>query len=93
MVELDTADVGAGEVLSQRVASDGKLHPCAIFSCRFSLAETIHGIGNRGLLSVKLALEEQRHWLEGAKIPFLVWTGHLNLWYSSSGKRLNSHQA
>lgn len=93
MVELDTADVEVGVVLSQRVASEGKLHPCAIFSCRFLLAETIHDIGNCGLLSVKLALEEWRHWLEGAKIPFLVWTGHINLWYISSGKRLNSHQA
>lgn len=33
-------------------------------------------IGNRELLAVKAALEEWRHWLDGAEQPFLVWTDH-----------------
>lgn len=45
------------------------------------------------LLTVKLVLEEWRHWLEGAKVPFLVWTDQKNLQYMSSAKRLNSRQA
>ena len=48
---------------------------------------------NRELLAVKLALEEWRHWLEGTKQTFLVWTDHKNLEYIQSAKRLNSRQA
>ena len=40
-----------------------------------------------------MALEEWRHWLEGAEHPFLVWTDHKNLEYIQSAKRLNSRQA
>ena len=40
-----------------------------------------------------MALEEWRHWLEGAKHPFVVWTDHKNLEYIQSAKRLNSRQA
>lgn len=42
---------------------------------------------------LKLALEEWRHWLEGADQPFMVWTDHKNLEYIRSAKRLNSRQA
>ena len=45
------------------------------------------------LLAVKLALEEWRHWLEGADLPFIVWTDHRNLEYIRKAKRLNSRQA
>ncbi|KAI3351469.1 hypothetical protein L3Q82_020315 [Scortum barcoo] len=72
---------------------DQKLHPCAFFSKRLSPAERNYDIGNRELLAVKLALEEWRHWLEGSKQPFLVWTDHKNLEYiRSAAKRLNSHR-
>ncbi|KAI3362832.1 hypothetical protein L3Q82_001874 [Scortum barcoo] len=45
------------------------------------------------LLAVVLALQEWRHWLEGAEQPFLVWTDHKNLAYLRSAKRLNPRQA
>ncbi|KAK3513180.1 hypothetical protein QTP70_009773 [Hemibagrus guttatus] len=38
-------------------------------------------------------LEEWRHWLEGARHPFLVLTDHHNLEYLRSAKQLNPHQA
>lgn len=91
-VEVDASDTGVGAVLSQR-ASDNKMHPCAYFSCKLSPAERNYDIGNRELLAVKLALEEWRHWLEGAEHPFLVWTDHKNLEYIRTAKRLNSRQA
>ena len=93
VVEVDASDVGVGAVLSQRAAEDQKLHPCAFFSRRLSPTEKNYDIGNRELLAVKLALEEWRHWLEGTKQPFLVWTDHKNLEYIQSAKRLNSRQA
>ncbi|KAF7641169.1 hypothetical protein LDENG_00290730 [Lucifuga dentata] len=79
VVEVDASDVGVGAVLSQRSVADQKLHPCAFFSRRLTPAERNYDIGNRDLLAVKLALEEWRHWLEGSKVPFLVWTDHKNL--------------
>ena len=65
-----------GAVLSQRSPADQKLHPCAFLSSMFSLAERNYDVGDRDLLTIKLALEEWRHWLEGAEQPFLVWTDH-----------------
>ena len=50
-------------------------------------------MGNRELLAVKVALEEWRHWLEGASQLFIVWTDHKNLEYIKKAKRLNSRQA
>lgn len=63
------------------------------FSRRLSSAERNYDIGNRELLAVMLALEEWRHWLEGAEQPFIVWIDHKNLEYIRSAKRLNSRQA
>ena len=62
VVEVDASDTGVGAVLSQRSASDHKLHPCAFFSRRLSPPERNYDVGNRELLAVKLALEEWRHW-------------------------------
>ena len=93
VVEVDASDSGVGAVLSQRSAEDQKLHPCAFFSRKLSPAERNYDVGNRELLAVKLALEEWRHWLEGAKNMFVVWTDHKNLKYIRSAKRLNSRQA
>ncbi|KAK3544141.1 hypothetical protein QTP86_002970 [Hemibagrus guttatus] len=56
-------------------------------------AEANYDVGNRKLLSIKAALEEWRHWLEGACHPFLVLTNHRNLEYLCSAKCLNPRQA
>uniref|UniRef100_A0A3P9LGA0 Gypsy retrotransposon integrase-like protein 1 n=1 Tax=Oryzias latipes TaxID=8090 RepID=A0A3P9LGA0_ORYLA len=93
IVEVDASDSGVGAVLSQREESSGKLKPCAFFSRKLSQAEQNYDVGNRELLAIKLALEEWRHWLEGAEKPFIVWTDHKNLAYLRSAKRLNSRQA
>ncbi len=93
IVEVDASEVGVGAILSQRVIKDNKVHPCAFFSHKLSPAERNYEIGNRELLAVKLALEEWRHCLEGAKHSFVVWTDHKNLAYIQEAKRLNSRQA
>lgn len=92
IVEVDASSTGVGAILSQR-ASDNRLHPCAYFSRSLSCAERNYDVGDRELLAIKLALEEWRHWLEGAKDPFIVWTDHKNLEYLKSAKRLNPRQA
>ena len=93
VVEVDASNEGIGAVLSQRSDQDGKVHPCAFLSRRLSKAERNYDVGNRELLAVKLALEEWRHWLEGAELPFIFWTDHRNIEYIRKAKRLNSRQA
>ena len=92
ILEVDASDTGAGAVLSQG-SSDDKVHPCAYFSRRLSPTERNYAVGDRELLALKLALEEWRHLLEGATVPFLVWTDHKNLEYLHSAKLLNPRQA
>ena len=92
-MEVDASNTRVGAILSQRSAGDSKVHPCAFYSPRLSPAKQIYDIGNKELLAVKLALEEWRQWLEGAQVPFQVWTDHKNLEYLQTAKRLNSCQA
>ncbi len=93
VVEVDASDCGIGAVLSQRHGQPGKLFPCAFFSRKLTAAERNYDVGNKELLSMKAAIEEWRHWLEGAAHPFQVITDHKNLEYIKSAKRLNPRQA
>ncbi len=93
MVEVDAATLGVGAALSQWKGETPVLHPCAYFSRKLSPAEQNYDVGNRELLAIKLALEEWRHWLEGAQYPFEVITDHKNLQYLRDAKRLNPRQA
>ena len=101
IVEVDASNTGVGAVLSQRLAGDAKVHPCAFYSHKLSPAEQNYDFGNKEIiclesleiLAVKLAIEEWRQWLEGSRVPFQVWTDHKNLEYLHSAKRLNSRQA
>ncbi|KAL0192360.1 hypothetical protein M9458_010656 [Cirrhinus mrigala] len=93
IVEVDASSTGVGAVLSQRHGEPAKMFPCAYFSHKLSPAERNYDVGNRELLAIKLALEEWRHWLEGAKHPFTVLTDHRNLEYLRSAKVLNHRQA
>ncbi|KAK3563038.1 hypothetical protein QTP86_014292 [Hemibagrus guttatus] len=93
IVEVDASTTGVGAVLSQQQGNPSRLHPCAFFSHKLNPAERNYDIGNRELLAIKLALEEWRHWLEGARHPFLVLTNHKNLEYLRAAKWLNPRQA
>ena len=93
IVEVDASDTGIGAVLSQRAEEDQQVHPVAFLSRRFTPAERNYDVGNRELLAVHAALEEWRHWLEGAQHPVLIWTDHKNLTYIREVKRLGPRQA
>ncbi|KAK3521410.1 hypothetical protein QTP70_004340 [Hemibagrus guttatus] len=93
VVEVDASSSGLGAVLSQRHGEPGKLYPCAFYSRKLTTAEANYDVGNRELLAIKAALEEWRHWLEGARHPFQVLTDHRNLEYLRGAKRLNPRQA
>ncbi len=92
-MEVDAFTSGVGAILSQQQGTPSKLHSCAFFSRKLSPAERNYDIGNRELLAIKLALEEWRHWLEGALHPFTVLTDHNNLQYLKEAKTLNPRQA
>ncbi|KAL0162348.1 hypothetical protein M9458_041744, partial [Cirrhinus mrigala] len=93
VVEVDASTIGVGAVLSQAAGDSNLLHPCAYFFKKLSPVEQNYDVGNLELLSIKLALEEWRHWLEGAKHLFLIITDHKNLQYLREAKRLNPRQA
>ncbi|KAK1787470.1 hypothetical protein P4O66_002945 [Electrophorus voltai] len=76
----------SGAVLSQRQGTPPQLFPCAFYSRKLQPAERNYDVENRELLAVKLALEQWRHWLEGAEHPFLVYTDHQNLEYLQSAR-------
>ncbi|KAK3509622.1 hypothetical protein QTP70_006807 [Hemibagrus guttatus] len=88
VVEVDASSSGIRAVLSQRQEYMGKLHPCALFSRKLTPAEANYVVGNRELLSIKAALEEWHHWLEGARHPFLVITDHRTTHLSCSSRQL-----
>ncbi|KAK3545982.1 hypothetical protein QTP70_018649 [Hemibagrus guttatus] len=93
VVEVEASSSGLGAVLSQRHGNPGKVHPCAFYSRKLTTAEVNYDVGNRELLAIKAALDEWRHWLEGARHPFQVLTDHRNLEYLRGAKRLNPRQA
>lgn len=93
VVEVDASSTGVGAVLSQRQGQPPKMYPCAFFSRKLTSAEGNYDVGNRELLAMKLALEEWRHWLEGANHQFTILTDHKNLEYLRSAKHLNPRQA
>ncbi|KAK3514361.1 hypothetical protein QTP70_015888, partial [Hemibagrus guttatus] len=93
IVEVDASSCGIVAVLSQHQQDSGKLHPCTYFSRKLTTAEANYDVGNHELLSIKPALEEWRHWLEGARHPFLVLTNRRNLDYLQGAKCLNPCQA
>jgi len=77
-VEANTSDYAMGGVLSTK-CEDGKWRPVTFISKPLNTTERNYKIYNKEMLAVIRYLEAWRHYLEGAKLKFEIWTDHKNL--------------
>lgn len=91
-VETDASDMATGGILSQK-GNDGYWHPCAYRSSKMSPAEQNYDIYDKELLSVVLAFQDWRVYLEGSPQQIQVISDHKNLEYFLTTKELNRRQA
>lgn len=91
-METDASGFASGGVLSQ-LEEDGKWHPVAFISKSFSITEHNYDIHDCEMLAVICALDEWRHYLEGATYVVEIWTDHKNLEYFMTNQKLNRRQA
>jgi hypothetical protein len=68
-------------------------HPVAYYSKSFNAMERNYEIYDKEMLAIIRALEDWRHFLEGACHKFEIYTDHKNLEYFMSAKKLNRRQA
>jgi len=92
-VEVDSSNFATGAVLSQQSTTNGKWHPVAFYSKSLFSVEQNYEIHDKEMLAIIRALEEWRHFLEGATHLVEIWTNHKNLEYFMTAKKLNRRQA
>jgi len=90
---VDSSDFATGAVLSQQSPEDKKWHPVAFLSKSLSPVEQNYEIHDKEMLAIVRALEEWRHFVEGAEHCCEIWTDHKNLQYFMTAKKLNRRQA
>jgi len=91
-VEVDASDYVTGGVLSTK-CKDGKWRPVAFISKSLNAMEQNYEIHDKKMLAVIRCLEAWRHYLEGVKLEFEIWTDHKNLQYFMTNQKLNRRQA
>jgi len=87
-VEADALDYATGRVLSVK-EEDRRWRPVAFISKSLNDIERNYKIHNKEMLAVIRCLEAWRHFLEGARTKFKIWTDHKNLEYFISNQKLN----
>jgi len=92
-IEADSSDFASGAILSQQLPGEDKWHPVAFYSKSLSPVERNYEIHDKEMLAIICALEEWKHFLEGARHLVEIWTDHKNLEYFMTAKKLNRHQA
>jgi len=92
IIETDASDFAIGAVLSQR-DEEGRLHPVAFHSRKFTPAEINYEIHDKELLAVVDAFKHWRRCCEGATQQVQVFSDHQNLEYFTNTKVLNRRQA
>jgi hypothetical protein len=88
MVETDTSHYAMGAILSQHF-EDGKIHPVAFISKKFSPAELNYQIYDKGMLAMIYAMNQWRCYLQGAIYTTIVYSNHMNFQYFKETNQLN----
>ena len=91
-MEADASDYATGGVLLTK-CEDGKWRPVAFISKSLNTIEQNYEIHDKEMLAVIRCLEAWRHYLEGAKLKFEIWTDYKNLQYFMMSQKLNRRQA
>ena len=68
-IEANSSDFASRAILSQQLPGEEKWHPVAFYSKSLSLVERNYEIHDKEMLAIIRALEEWRHFLEGARHP------------------------
>jgi len=92
-IEADSSDFATEAVLSQQSTTDRKWHSVVFYSKSLSSIERNYEIHDKEMLAIIRALEEWRHFLEGATHLVKIWTNYKNLEYFMTAKKLNRRQA
>ena len=92
-IEADSSNFATRAILSQESTNDSKWHPVAFLSKSLLEVEWNYEIHDKEMFAIIRAMEEWRHFLEGSKLRFEVWTNHKNLEYFRTAKKLNRRQA
>ena len=87
-VKADISDFAMEGVLSIK-CKDEKWRPVAYISKSLNEAERNYEIYDKEMLAIIWCLEAWRHFLEGAKDQFKIWTDHKNLEYFMKTQKLN----
>jgi len=90
-VEANASNFAMRGVLSIK-CEDNKWRPVAYISKLLNETERNYEIHNKEMLAVIRCLEVWRHFLEGSRSKFEVWTDHKNLEYFMSNQKLNHRQ-
>ena len=91
-VEADASNFATGGVLSVK-CEDNLWRPVAFISKALNETERNYEIHDKEMLGVIRCLEAWRHFLEGTKEKFEIWTDHKNLEYFMTSQNLNRRQA
>ena len=87
-VEADTSDFAMGGVLSMKY-EDERWRPVAYIFKSLNEVKRNYEIHDKKMLAIIQCLEAWRHFLEGAKDWFEIWTDHKNLEYFMKAQKLN----
>ena len=68
------------------------MHPIAFISSSLTKSQRNYQIYDKELLAIKVALEEWRHYLEGARHQFIIYTDHKNLTFPRKPEMLSQRQ-
>jgi len=91
-VEANASNFATGGVLSVK-CDENLWRPVSFISKALNETERNYEIHNKEILGVIRCLEAWRHFLEGARVKFEIWTDHKNLEYFMTSQNLNCRQA